>query len=87
MNDASQREHDRIKTVARLLHRGFSSMVACFTASRAPRFLPPWISDPRHLLAMLTFTVFANLLDIEPLVAVVTKLLDSAPVVRMPSAG
>jgi uncharacterized protein (TIGR02421 family) len=54
---------------------------------RAPRFLPPWISDPRHLLAMLTFTVFANRLDIEPLVAVVTKLLDSAPVVRMPSAG
>jgi hypothetical protein len=36
---------------------------------------------------MLTFTVFANRMDIEPLVAVVTRLLDSAPVVRMPSAA
>jgi len=30
---------------------------------------------------------FGNRMDIEPLVAVVTRLLDSAPVVRMPSAA
>ncbi|MGE5153891.1 MAG: flavohemoglobin expression-modulating QEGLA motif protein [Bdellovibrio bacteriovorus] len=52
---------------------------------RPPRFLPPWISDPRYLLATLTFSTFANRHDLEPLVQVATKLLDSAPVVRMPA--
>jgi hypothetical protein len=50
-----------------------------------PRFLPPWISDLRYLLATLTFSGFANRQDLEPLVRVATKLLDSAPVVRMPT--
>lgn len=54
---------------------------------RPPRFLPPWISDPRYLLATLTFSGFANRQDLDPLVQVATKLLDSAPVVRMPTAG
>ncbi len=52
---------------------------------RAPRFLPPWISDPRHLLAILTFSVFTNRIKLEPLVELMSKLLDSAPLVRMPS--
>ncbi|TCT19234.1 flavohemoglobin expression-modulating QEGLA motif protein [Thiobaca trueperi] len=51
---------------------------------RPPRFLPPWISDPRYLLAILTFSLFANRVSLEPIVEVVRKLLDSAPVVRMP---
>jgi uncharacterized protein (TIGR02421 family) len=54
---------------------------------RAPRFLPPWISDPRHLLAMLTFSVFTNRIDLEPLVELMSKVLDSAPLVRMPAPG
>ncbi|AFL74739.1 flavohemoglobin expression-modulating QEGLA motif protein [Thiocystis violascens] len=54
---------------------------------RPPRFLPPWISDPRHLLAMLTFTVFTRRISLEPIVEVARKLLDSAPIVRMPGAG
>jgi uncharacterized protein (TIGR02421 family) len=54
---------------------------------RPPRFLPPWISDPRYLLATLTFSGFANRQDLDPLVQVATKLLDSAPVVRMPTPG
>jgi hypothetical protein len=54
---------------------------------RPPRFLPPWISDPRYLLATLTFSVFANRQDLQPLVQVATKLLDRAPVVRMPTTG
>ncbi|MBK5962861.1 hypothetical protein CCR95_01825 [Thiocystis minor] len=54
---------------------------------RPPRFLPPWISDPRHLLAMLTFTVFTSRISLEPIVEVARKLLDSAPMVRMPGAG
>ncbi len=51
---------------------------------RPPRYLPPWISDPRHLLAMLTFSLFTNRIDLEPVVAVTRRLLDSAPVVRLP---
>jgi uncharacterized protein (TIGR02421 family) len=54
---------------------------------RPPRFLPPWISDPRYLLATLTFSVFANRQDLQALVQVATKLLDRAPVVRMPTTG
>jgi hypothetical protein len=55
---------------------------------QAPRIdLVDQLSDPRQLLAMLTFMVVANRLDIEPLLGVVTILLDSAPVVRMPSAS
>jgi uncharacterized protein (TIGR02421 family) len=54
---------------------------------RAPRFLPPWISDPRYLLAVLTFSTFTGGLSMEPLVEVVDKLLDSAPIVRMPLSG
>ncbi|MBK1717912.1 flavohemoglobin expression-modulating QEGLA motif protein [Thiocystis violacea] len=52
---------------------------------RAPRFLPPWISDPRYLLAILTFSVFSSRVNLEPIVEVASKLLDSAPVVRMPA--
>ena len=51
---------------------------------RAPRFLPPWISDPRHLLAMLTFNVFLNRMNLDTIIDVARKLLDSAPLVRMP---
>ena len=51
---------------------------------RAPRFLPPWVSDPRHLLAMLTFNVFINRMNLETMIDVARKVLDSAPLVRMP---
>jgi uncharacterized protein (TIGR02421 family) len=51
---------------------------------RAPRFLPPWISDPRYLLAILTFSVFINRMNLETLTDVARRVLDSAPLVRMP---
>lgn len=51
---------------------------------RPPRFLPPWVSDPRHLLAMLTFSAFINRINTEPLVELARKVLDSAPLVMMP---
>ncbi len=54
---------------------------------RPPRFLPPWISDPRYLLAMLTFSLFTSRLSMEPIVEVASKLLASAPVVRMAVPG
>ena len=50
---------------------------------RAPRFLPPWVSDPRYLLALLTFAVFTNRVNLEPLIELARKLLDSAPLVRL----
>lgn len=53
---------------------------------RPPRFLPPWISDPRHLLALLTFSVFTSRISLEPIIEVARKLLDSAPMVRMPAS-
>ncbi len=54
---------------------------------RAPRFLPPWISDPRYLLAILTFSVFINRMNLETLTDVAHRVLDSAPLVRMPAPG
>jgi uncharacterized protein (TIGR02421 family) len=54
---------------------------------RPPRFLPPWISDPRYLLALMTFSVFTNRVGMEPIVEVVQRLLESAPVVRIPAPG
>ncbi|RKT46176.1 hypothetical protein [Thiocapsa rosea] len=107
MSDATQREHDRIKAVARLLHEGcrplrvLSALAwppevkADFLASGgqtlpevsyAPFDPAPTIKAVREARRLI-FTVFANRLDIAPLVAVVTKLLDSAPVVRMSSAA
>jgi uncharacterized protein (TIGR02421 family) len=50
---------------------------------QAPRYLPPWVSDPRYLLALLTYSTFMNKMDVEPLVAVANKLLESAPVVKL----
>jgi uncharacterized protein (TIGR02421 family) len=54
---------------------------------RPPRFLPPWVADPRHLLARLTFATFAGGPSLEPLIGAAVRLLDSAPVVRMPDPG
>ncbi len=50
---------------------------------RPPLFVPPWIRDPRSLLATLTFAVFTNRVKLEPMIEVAHKLLDSAPRVRM----
>ena len=50
---------------------------------QAPRYLPPWVSDPRYLLALLTYSMFMNKMSIEPLIVVANKLLESAPVVKL----
>jgi uncharacterized protein (TIGR02421 family) len=52
---------------------------------QAPRYLPPWVSDPRYLLALLTYSTFMNKMDMAPLLAVAQKLLESAPVVKLPT--
>jgi uncharacterized protein (TIGR02421 family) len=50
---------------------------------QGPRYLPPWVSDPRYLLALLTYSTFMNKMSMEPLVAIANKLLESAPVVKL----
>ncbi len=50
---------------------------------RAPLYLPPWISDPRSLLALFTYSTFMNQVDIGRGVEVVEQLLAQAPVVRL----
>jgi uncharacterized protein (TIGR02421 family) len=49
---------------------------------RPARYLPPWASDLRSLLALLTYSTFMNKIDPAPLMVVVQKLLENAPIVQ-----
>ncbi|HSM84144.1 MAG TPA: flavohemoglobin expression-modulating QEGLA motif protein [Nodosilinea sp.] len=48
---------------------------------RLPRFVPPWVSDPRYLLALLTYSTFMNQIESERSLAAVKKLLENTPIV------
>jgi len=48
---------------------------------RAPRYLPPWVEDPRYLLALLTYSTFMNKMEVQPLQAFAEQLLADAPIV------
>lgn len=50
---------------------------------RAPIYLPPWISDPRYLLALLTYSTFVNQIDTGKLAEMAERLLANAPVVKL----
>ena len=52
---------------------------------RPPRFLPPWASDLRSRTALLTYSIFMNKLDTGAMVGVMQKLLESAPIVKLPA--
>jgi uncharacterized protein (TIGR02421 family) len=54
---------------------------------RAPRFVPPWIKDPRTLFAILTYNVFTSRIDVAPLVAIAEEMLRSAPLVNFTEAS
>ncbi|MCX7097815.1 MAG: flavohemoglobin expression-modulating QEGLA motif protein [Methylococcales bacterium] len=45
------------------------------------RYLPPWASDLRSLLAVLTYSSFMNKIDPAPMTAVAEKQLANAPIV------
>jgi uncharacterized protein (TIGR02421 family) len=49
---------------------------------RTPRYLPPWISDPRYLLAFLTYLTFINQIDTAPLVEAAEQLIGRTPVLK-----
>jgi uncharacterized protein (TIGR02421 family) len=49
---------------------------------KAPRYVPPWVSDPRALLATLTFSTFINRIDLAPMVQRAQQLLADTPLLR-----
>ncbi len=55
--------------------------LAAMGLCRPAIYLPPWASDLRSLLALLTYSTFINKLDAGPMMAVVQKLLENAPIV------
>lgn len=46
-----------------------------------PAFTPPWVSDPRGILALLTLTTFLSRIDLPAMVTVANELLAECPVV------
>lgn len=48
-----------------------------------PRFVPPWVSDPRYLLALLTYSTFMNQIESERSLAAAKKLLENTPIVEV----
>ena len=59
--------------------------LAAMGLCRPARYLPPWASDLRSLLALLTYSTFINKIDPAPLMAVVQQLLEHAPLVEFPA--
>ena len=61
--------------------------LAAMGLCRSARYLPPWASDLRSLLAILTYSTFMNKIDPAPMMAVAQKLLENAPIVEFPTEG
>jgi uncharacterized protein (TIGR02421 family) len=51
-----------------------------------PQFLPPWIQDPRYLLALMTYSTFMNEIESERVGDYVKRLLADAPLVTVPES-
>jgi len=52
---------------------------------KLPAYLPPWVSDPRYLLAMLTFSNFINQIDLVSVTEAVKRYLVDTPVIEINS--
>jgi len=50
---------------------------------RPPKHLPPWVSDPRYLLALLTYSTFINKMNLRPVQEFAERLLADAPLVKL----
>ena len=59
--------------------------LAAMGLCRPARYLPPWASDLRSLLAILTYSTFMNKIDQSPMILVAQKLLENAPIVEFPA--
>lgn len=49
-----------------------------------PKFVPPWIQDPRYLLALMTYSTFMNEIESVHVGKYVKQLLADAPLVEVP---
>jgi hypothetical protein len=74
----------RIRRDARFTDRDALCELATMGLCRPARYLPPWASDLRSLLALLTYSTFMNKIDPAPFMIVVQKLLENAPIVEFP---
>lgn len=54
---------------------------------RAPRFLPPWIVDPRSLYALLAVSSITSQIDLTPIAAFAERLLARVPRVELAPAA
>jgi uncharacterized protein (TIGR02421 family) len=52
----------------------------------APRFLPPWIADPRSLYALLAVSSITSRIDLAPMAAFAEQLLARVPRVELAAA-
>jgi uncharacterized protein (TIGR02421 family) len=50
---------------------------------KLPTYLPPWILDPRYLLALLTYSNFISQLDLQTATEVVQRFLADTPVIEV----
>ncbi len=50
---------------------------------KLPAYLPPWVEDPRNLLALLTFTNFTSQMDLGYTTDVVKRFLADTPVIEI----
>lgn len=49
---------------------------------RAPKHVPPWVSDPRGILATLTFSTFMQRIDLDAMAQQMQRILANTPVLR-----
>jgi uncharacterized protein (TIGR02421 family) len=54
---------------------------------KPPRFLPPWISDPRSLYALLAVSSITSRIDLVPMAAFAEQLLARVPRVELAAAA
>ncbi len=57
--------------------------LAAIGLRRLPTYLPPWVNDPRYLLALLTYSNFISGIDLEVTTEVVKRALADTPVIEM----
>lgn len=48
---------------------------------KLPQYLPPWITDPRSLLALLTYSTFMTNVDLVKITEVAERLLADTPII------
>ncbi|BAQ62619.1 hypothetical protein GM3708_3025 [Geminocystis sp. NIES-3708] len=51
---------------------------------KLPKYLPPWIIDPRSLLALLTYSTFMRKIDLDTSTKVASRLLGDTPIINCP---